>query len=367
MLGAMDVGGAELRTLDLMRDLRETDITFHFLTLSGRKGTLAAEVECDGGVIHPIALNAGFPFAYLRLLHTLRPEVIDSHVATFSGVLLAGARLARVPRRIAHFHSDGDGHPDTARRRVQRSVTRALIRMTATDIVGVSPSALSRGYRQDWQTDPRAAVMVNGVPEFHVLDSDSLPLCADGSQLALLHVGRPSPEKNRPLAVRVLSDVLSAGIDAHLYLAGGSGVDEAQLRCAIQSMGLEARVHDVGERRDIRMLMREADVLLLTSNREGLPGVVLESLSVGTPVVSTDLPGARYIAEFIPTGVRIVADQSSRESWAAAVSESSALARDSDSRQQIARMFADSPFVQRRVTAAHVALYTRKAAGRDQR
>ena len=40
-----------------------------------------------------------------------------------------------------------------------------------------------------------------------------------------------------------------------------------------------------------------ADVVLVTSLREGLPGVVLEACALGTPVVASDLSGVQWLAE----------------------------------------------------------------------
>ncbi|HYN95246.1 MAG TPA: glycosyltransferase family 4 protein, partial [Pilimelia sp.] len=71
-------------------------------------------------------------------------------------------------------------------------------------------------------------------------------------------------------------------------------------------------------RTDVAALMRAATVVLLPSDREGLPGVVLEALAVGTPVVATDLPGTRYIAEQLP-GITLVPADADPGHWAAAV------------------------------------------------
>ena len=53
------------------------------------------------------------------------------------------------------------------------------------------------------------------------------------------------------------------------------------------------RLHCLGPRRDIPSLLSDATVLLLTSDSEGMPNVVLEALGCGLPVVATgvgDLP-----------------------------------------------------------------------------
>ena len=142
IFGTMDRGGAELRTLDLIRRLDSARIRTIFGTLSGRAGALEPEIEAVGAQV--ISLGLG-PRGLLRFWRTLRQhdvDVVHSHVATFSGLVLFVARLAGVPGRIAHFRSDSDKHGNTRLRNGQRWIMRSLIARHATDVVGVSPAAL---------------------------------------------------------------------------------------------------------------------------------------------------------------------------------------------------------------------------------
>jgi glycosyltransferase involved in cell wall biosynthesis len=363
VFGTMDIGGAETRTLELLRALGTQGIEFHFLTLSGRDGVLDDEIIELGGKIHPLPLNIRFPFAFLRLLRSVRPDVVDSHVATFSGVLLLGAWTARVQGRVAHFRSDGDGHEDTLRRRAQRALMTFLIRQFATDIVGVSPSALTFGYSPDWPSDPRARVIVNGVPAFLPDPNrhDLRRLMQVEDAVIVLHVGRPSTEKNRVHTVHVLRALRSRGIDAHPGLVGGNGPDSDLIWQTVSSLGLRAFVHDLGARRDATQLMSQADILLLTSVREGLPGVVLESLSTGTPVVATSLPPIIFIGSQLP-GVRAVSLNSTVDEWADAALAAVPEGRNPAWRSELKGDFDRSIFSQSRSLASHMALYRPKVA-----
>jgi glycosyltransferase involved in cell wall biosynthesis len=359
----MNIGGAEMRTLELFRELAAQNVVFHFLALSGKGGALDDEIQSIGGVVHHVRLDLRFPWRFLRLLRNVRPDVIDSHVATFSGALLLGAWLAGVQRRIAHFRSDGDGRQNNWLRRFQRIVMVALIRIFATDIVGVSPSALTHGYRTDWWTDKRASVIVNGVSSFEpqpVSNHLRAMLGIGQESVIILHVGRPSVEKNRVHTVRVLSAVRDGDIDAHLVLVGGVGQDSGDISAESIQLGVEAYVHEFGLRRDVRTLMSEADVLLLTSIREGLPGVVLESLSAGTPVVASDLPGVKFIAKR-STGVRSVGLNELASAWVTAIKCSVNEGRAKESRERIKHDFESSVFSLAHSTRRHFWLYL----GRD--
>jgi glycosyltransferase involved in cell wall biosynthesis len=59
------------------------------------------------------------------------------------------------------------------------------------------------------------------------------------------------------------------------------------------------RLRPLGELSDTRPLIAAADVLLVSSDVEGFPNVVAESVLLGTPVVSTDVGDAsRIVGDF---------------------------------------------------------------------
>lgn len=361
VFGTMDVGGAELRTLELGLELQAHGCRFEYVALSGRFGTLAEEIVAAGGAVHPMRLSLSFPIRFYRALRRSRPDVLDSHVATFSGALIFLAWIARIPIRVTHFRSDSDGHIATLRRRLQRAIMRRFIRTFATDMVGVAPAALEFGYRADWRRDTRAQVIPNGIRSSDVmLGNGELRTAINVSPhvTLLLHVGRPSVEKNRSRTVTVLAAIRRAGLDAHLVLVGGDGIDTEDLHTCIGDSHMEGFVHELGQRRSVRELMAQSDVLLLTSVREGLPGVVLEALSVGTPVVASDLPGVRFIAQHLP-GVYPVA-LNSDQPWLVAVNAALRRPRDVTARVERIKQFNASPFAMKRSVAAHKLLYQRK-------
>ncbi|PCI42975.1 MAG: glycosyltransferase family 1 protein [Alphaproteobacteria bacterium] len=86
--------------------------------------------------------------------------------------------------------------------------------------------------------------------------------------------------------------------DLKLLLAG-AGPEEARVRAEVQRLGLQDAVVFCGHRADPEALLALADVSLLTSEREGLPRVVVQSIAAGCPVLVNDMPG---IGEVIRDG-----------------------------------------------------------------
>jgi glycosyltransferase involved in cell wall biosynthesis len=87
----------------------------------------------------------------------------------------------------------------------------------------------------------------------------------------------------------------------------GRGPLEPALRAAVRARALEERVLLRGEVApdELARWYAAADVLLLTSRREGRPNVVLEALASGRPVLATDAGGTAELLE--PFGAAMLA------------------------------------------------------------
>ncbi|WP_214405091.1 glycosyltransferase [Pseudonocardia lacus] len=363
IFGAMDRGGAELRTLEAVEHLGRTEFDTVYLTLSGRAGELAGRIRASGDSVIPLRLDVRFPFRFVRLLRADRIDVVHSHVATFSGAVLALARLGGVRRRIAHFRSDGDQRADTVARRFQRSIMRALLSWSATDILGVSPSALDQGWRARWRADPRCRILPNGLDIHRIPPTDDRAAMRDELGIApdtpvICHVGRPAAVKNRGRAVDLGCHPLLAERAAVLVMVGSLADGEAEKwRARADRQSGTGALRMLGTRPDVLRILNAADLTLVTSTCEGLPGVVLESLAVGTPVVASDLPGARWIGELVP-GVHIHRLDEPDEVWARSILAGLDAAGPAE-RARLRRSFAAGPFLLPRVSAELRALWHR--------
>ena len=130
----------------------------------------------------------------------------------------------------------------------------------------------------------------------------------------LVTPGALIPRKGQKVAI----EALAALPDATLLLVGG-GPDLKQLQRLAARLGLSDRVRFLGNRPHSEMpaLLAAADVMVLPTASEGLANVWVESLACGTPVVTTDIPGA---SEAIDTRCGRLVERSA-EAFAEAVRE----------------------------------------------
>jgi glycosyltransferase involved in cell wall biosynthesis len=109
----------------------------------------------------------------------------------------------------------------------------------------------------------------------------------------ILGVGRLEPQKRWDRLIAALP-ALPERIPLVIL---GDGTARSTVTAQVARLGLGDRVHLPGHVADPFPAMAGAAVLALTSDFEGVPGVLREALSVGTPVVSTDSSCA--VAEII--------------------------------------------------------------------
>lgn len=340
VFGILNRGGAEQRTLEVIRALGDEDgLELVICTLSGERGSMAPDFEAAGAQVIPVALNhPSFVPSFLSVLHRLRVDVVHSHVHFSSGLILALAKVAGIPIRVAHFRSDSDGRSTTVARRLRNAALRMLIRQSATAVVGVAPGTLDSNWGSGWTRDPRFQVIPNGIDRRAYsatgtgLVRDELGIDTDVPLVT--HIGRADiPTKNREFAIRVAGACRRAGYPIQLLFVGRDGASAAdsdrqrgdwEELCAAE--GVAATVRFLGERNDVSEILRSADALLMTSSREGLPGVILESIACGVPVVSSDVPGAVYIARHV-SALRTIPLTADISTWVSGIQDAVALRR----------------------------------------
>lgn len=110
----------------------------------------------------------------------------------------------------------------------------------------------------------------------------------------ILGVGRLEPQKRWDRLIAALPLLADRTIPLVIL---GEGNDRGAIETQIHTLGLERRVLLLGHSTDPLPVMARAAVLVLTSDYEGVPGVLREALSVGTPVISTDSSAA--VAEIV--------------------------------------------------------------------
>jgi glycosyltransferase involved in cell wall biosynthesis len=224
------------------------------------------------------------PIAIWRLRHILQqiqPDVIHAQ-ANKAAHMVAFTRV-RAKANIATLHN-------------QKNDLKPFEQFDG--VIAVSASA---GVRLKHH---QIAIIHNGIAPPDPINSVSAKefrraWCSDDEPLTI-SVGRLVPAKGFDILLHAWKD-----LPGKLVIIG-SGPDEIKLKQLQLSLNLGEKVVFAGYRKDVPMFMATADLLVISSRREGFPYVLIEALHAGVPIVSTNIPGA---AEYLPKDAVIYSKQ----------------------------------------------------------
>ena len=124
------------------------------------------------------------------------------------------------------------------------------------------------------------------------------PWFQPGQPPVVLSVGRLEQQKDYETLIRAFAQVAKQ-IPARLLILG-EGSQRSAIQYLIAELGLEDRVQTPGFSTNPYAYMSRAAVFVLSSAWEGLPGVLVEAMACGCPLVSTDCPSGP--AEILENG-----------------------------------------------------------------
>jgi glycosyltransferase involved in cell wall biosynthesis len=143
---------------------------------------------------------------------------------------------------------------------------------------------------------PNPVVTENMTPQAnesvkHEWFSDSRKRCV------ILGAGRFSRAKDFPNLIRAFAELRKKIVNSKLLILG-DGRQRRLVERTARKLGISDHVSLPGFNPNPYPYFAKADIFVLSSKWEGLPGALIEALALGTPVVSTDCPsGPREILQ----------------------------------------------------------------------
>ncbi|MEP9359281.1 glycosyltransferase [Sphingomonas sp. KR3-1] len=253
------------------------------LVLGSREGPLAAEIP-EG--IELIELGDARYSALLGLatqMREVRPDLIFCAGNHYSGVAaVTRLRLGRNCPPIVAKVSNALVRPELSPGAAWRY--RRWLRLHPwflDQVVAMTPAMAAEAVAEMGMPAERVSVIAN--PPAAAIAGAAPVAVPDGRYL--IGVGRLEPQKRWDRLLAALPRLADPEIKLLLL---GEGSARGALEAQVAALGLGARVTMPGHAGDPLPALRAAAVAVLTSDYEGVPGVLREALSVGTPVVSTE-------------------------------------------------------------------------------
>ena len=120
------------------------------------------------------------------------------------------------------------------------------------------------------------------------ISADAIPPVYTGERRKIVvGVGRLAPQKNFSLLIKAFSR-LPADFDEYKLQIYGGGPYESTLNKQIEVLNMQDRITLMGIKKNVMFEIADAVLFVMSSNYEGFPNALVESMATGLPVISTD-------------------------------------------------------------------------------
>ena len=259
-------GGLENHFYDVVNGLSSHN-EVHVIANSSFENGFSESVTFHAVNLNRSRSNIFLLLEVLRLIRKIAPDVVHVHASKGSSIVSKIKRFLPCPV-VATVHS------------LKRNVSM-FTNMDA--LIGVSRDVLTP---------------INHGKKYVVYNGrliEKLPPLPDREKKVIdtaVIVGRLVDVKRVDVAIDAIAKVPNLRL-----LVVGDGSNRAQLAAQVDQLGIADRVEFLGYRTDAQNIMQSADVVIISSDREGFPLVMVEALLLGKYLVSTKVPG---VVEFIP-------------------------------------------------------------------
>jgi glycosyltransferase involved in cell wall biosynthesis len=284
-------GGADRVTLTLLKSLNRQhfDLT---LVLSKRVGEFLEDVPADVQVLSLNAPNLWFSwFPLWRLLRQHRPDILFSTSGGANIPAVIAFKLARLRGRLVLSERNTLFHSGlTAKRRLvvwfKRTLYNQADRITAVSQGVQNDVVETLGIQAD-----HVQVIYNPIVDDTLHQAAQEPVTHPWFQQDIpivLAAGRLVVQKDFQTLLRAFAQVRN-GRPARLVILG-EGPLEPELKALSRELGIEPDVWFGGFDKNPFKYMAKCAVFVLSSLHEGLPGVLIQAMACGAPVIATDCP-----------------------------------------------------------------------------
>lgn len=299
---SLGIGGAERLIVHAARNGDREAIHYEIAYVLSSEDHLVPEVVELGVVVHDLGARGNYDLSWLARLRSLltagRFDLVHFHLAYAAGLgrlVVRSLPASRRPVTVYTEHSLWHELPLPVRflNRVTIGSDGAVLAVSESTRQAMSPATrhrarlvvhgIDREQAQRWRgSAPAVRAELDLAPEDHLLTT----------------VANLRYEKGYDVLLEAVKLLVDRSVPV-VAVAAGHGPEETTLRRRHAELGLGDRFRFLGPRDDALRLIAAADAVVLASRWEALPLVVMEALTIGTPVVATAAGG---IPEMIVDG-----------------------------------------------------------------
>jgi glycosyltransferase involved in cell wall biosynthesis len=299
--GTLGQGGAERQLFYIMKSLRQSAARVRLLCLT--KGEFWEEkIRALGVPITWVGQHGARAVRLSRIIQILRqqPSQIVQSQHFYTNLYAAAAARVLGLREIGAMRSDAISEVQASGALLGRLSLRAPRTLAANSKTAIS-NAITMGV---------PASRLHFLP--NVVDTELFKLVRQNSSdvVRLIAVGRLVEQKRFDRFFSMLAALRQKTRVRIKATIVGDGPLRQELEQQATALGLLPDVVEFrGRVADMSTVYREADIMVLTSDYEGTPNVLLEAMACGLPVVATKVGGVPDLVQHNETGKVVAADE----------------------------------------------------------
>jgi len=295
VLGGLRIGGYEILSVQIANELAVRGNTVAILSLSADSHIIErvnTNVEVFS-INRYFKYDLSFPFRVSKLIKRFNPDAVLC--CAFLPYLMVRFASILVSRRISFFLAFHVTEPFNCRDDRWNYIFAALSRPFKDKYIAIHSSQVDFYCTRYGLQRQRFSIIHNGVDVQYFSPAD---IKNHHKILRICHVASLKPLKDQWTLLKAMEELDKSFKTWELRIIGA---DEANVLASYikfaQVHKIASKIRFLGAVDDIRRLLWDSDIFVLTSVTEACPMSLIEALAVGLPCVATDVGGIRDIVE----------------------------------------------------------------------
>jgi len=278
ILPSLSAGGAENVTLKLLENLDQNIFDLHLILLN-RSGSLKLKIKKNIYDLESVRLRNAFPKLINKII-TIKPDIIFS---TFPHITLPLLFIKKIFFKNIKIISREPNMTDSSFKHSSFPFLLKLLQklvLPDADKIIVNSKAMHEDFCNKGIDKDKLILISNPIDYLNIRKIKHFNRFP-GHGLRLVAMGRLVYQKGFDRVLPIIQKINNA----HLTILG-EGPEYNNLLFKVSNLNIENKVKFIGYVDNPYGYLAAADYFILPSRWEGLPNAVLESLVLGTPVIS---------------------------------------------------------------------------------
>ena len=293
------IGGQEIYLINIIQYLKKYYKIKIYTKLKVWENTLLYDMKG----IELIDINDINYKNFFTIKKVIATNLSKDDIFIFNGnrAIYLGLLLPKSYNKIAIQHSSLFDEQDNNLKKIVRINIYKYVLLKYYKLIGISSHSV-----KPFEFAKNVEVIFNGVDNKRFMPREKSAEIMNKYKFnkedkIILMVGRLNENKGQYEALKVFEYL----DDSHKMILIGEGEDYSKICDYINDNNLKSNVYLAGNISNVSEFYNVADVLLFMSNHEGLPLTIIEAMSSGIPIVTTNVGGVGEIIEDNKTGLFI--------------------------------------------------------------